>query len=85
MTTNVLMEMIDTYTESYRKKSTFAGYNVKSTLDKTSIWFVPMMNPDGVTLVQKGLNGVDSKCRTSLKSIIKEVIILIVGKQMAVV
>ncbi len=67
MTTNVLMEMIDTYTESYRKKSTFAGYNVKSTLDKTSIWFVPMMNPDGVTLVQKGLNGVDSKYRTSLK------------------
>ncbi|MGX9134684.1 M14 family zinc carboxypeptidase [Rummeliibacillus sp. JY-2-4R] len=67
MTTNVLMEMIDTYTESYRKNSKYAGYNVKSTLDKTSIWFVPMMNPDGVTLVQKGLSGIDSKYRTTLK------------------
>lgn len=67
MTTNVLMEMIDNYTVAYRKGSFFAGYNVKSTLNKTSIWFVPMMNPDGVTLVQKGINSIDSKYRARLK------------------
>lgn len=67
MTTNVLMEMIDNYTVAYRKGSHFAGYNVKSTLNKTRIWFVPMMNPDGVTLVQKGLNSMDSKYKSTLK------------------
>lgn len=67
MTTNVLMEMIDNYTVAYRKGAHFAGYNVKSTLNKTSIWFVPMMNPDGVTLVQKGINSMDSKYKSTLK------------------
>lgn len=54
MTTNVLAEMIDTYSIHYENKSIYAGYNVRNTLDQTSIWFVPMMNPDGVTLVQSG-------------------------------
>lgn len=67
MTTNVLMEMIDNYTVAYRKGAHFAGYNVKSTLNKTKIWFVPMMNPDGVTLVQKGINSMDSKYKSKLK------------------
>lgn len=67
MTTNVLMEMIDNYTVAYRKGTYYAGYNVKSTLNKTSIWFVPMVNPDGVTLVQKGLNSMDHEYRSKLK------------------
>lgn len=56
MTTNVLLEMIDSYSYAYYTKSKFNGYNVKSTLDTTSIWFLPMMNPDGVMLVQQGLS-----------------------------
>lgn len=58
MTTNVLMEMVDTYTHHYYNGTNFGNYNVRQTLDQVSIWFVPMMNPDGVTLVQKGMNGV---------------------------
>ncbi|MDX1805964.1 MAG: M14 family zinc carboxypeptidase [Paenisporosarcina sp.] len=54
MTTNVLLEMIDNYTIHYYNSSKFAGYDVKQVLSQTSIWFVPMMNPDGVTLVQGG-------------------------------
>ena len=54
MTTNVLMEMIDQYTQSYADNSYFMNYNTRDILNKTSIWFVPMVNPDGVTLVQKG-------------------------------
>lgn len=60
MTTNVLLEMIDTYSLHYNNKTTFAGYNVKTVLDQTSIWFVPMMNPDGVTLVQGGQGAVEN-------------------------
>ncbi len=52
MTTNVLLEMIDQYTYHYVKGTKFNGYQVKTLLDQVSIWFVPMMNPDGVTLVQ---------------------------------
>lgn len=54
MTTNVLMEMIDQYAYAYEKNSSFSNFNVRSVLDQVSIWFVPMVNPDGVTLVQKG-------------------------------
>lgn len=54
MTTNLLMEMIDQYAQAYVKNRSIDGYNAKRILDHTSIWFVPMVNPDGVTLVQKG-------------------------------
>lgn len=60
MTTNVLLEMIDQYTVHYMRGLKFQGYNVKSLLNSTSIWFVPMMNPDGVTLVQSGINAVNN-------------------------
>lgn len=55
MTTNVLMEMIDNYSYAYLNSQSFNGYNVRALLDETKIWFVPMMNPDAVTLVQGGL------------------------------
>ncbi|MBP0725106.1 hypothetical protein J5Y03_07860 [Bacillus sp. RG28] len=54
MTTNLTMEMIDDYAAAYEKNSTINGYNVRSTLNRTSIYFVPMVNPDGVMLVQQG-------------------------------
>ncbi|SFB21843.1 MULTISPECIES: M14 family zinc carboxypeptidase [unclassified Bacillus (in: firmicutes)] len=54
MTTNLLMEMADQYIHSYTNGTTLSGYSVKNLLNKTSMWFVPMVNPDGVTLVQKG-------------------------------
>ncbi|MGP4038853.1 M14 family metallopeptidase [Gracilibacillus sp. D59] len=54
MTTNVLMEMIDEYAYAYENGANFGGYQVKKVLDEVSIWFVPMVNPDGVMLVQQG-------------------------------
>lgn len=65
MTTNVLLEMIDQYAYHYVRNTKFSGYQVKSLLDSTSIWFVPMMNPDGVTLVQSGLNAIANKALVS--------------------
>ena len=66
MTTNVLLEMIDSYSAAYRTNSKFNGWNVKGTLDKTSIWFIPMMNPDGVMLVQQGISAL--KKSTNIKN-----------------
>jgi uncharacterized protein YgiM (DUF1202 family) len=54
MTTNVVMSMLDNYAYHYNTNQLFEGMNVRKILDETSIWFVPMVNPDGVTLVQKG-------------------------------
>ncbi|WP_052123961.1 M14 family zinc carboxypeptidase [Ureibacillus manganicus] len=56
MTTNVLLEMMDEYIKAYDESSKIGEFDVKELLNKVSIWFVPMMNPDGVTLVQTGLS-----------------------------
>lgn len=54
MTTNVLMEMIDTYLKAYLNGTKIGKYDVKKILSEVSIVFVPMVNPDGVTLAQGG-------------------------------
>lgn len=56
MTTNVLLEMIDAYSYAYVNGQSYSGYNVQALLNETAIWFAPMINPDGVTLVQGGLS-----------------------------
>jgi g-D-glutamyl-meso-diaminopimelate peptidase len=58
ITTNLLMEMLDTYAFAYSNRSKVDNYDVEKILNKTTIWFVPMVNPDGVTLVQKGYKAV---------------------------
>ncbi|UPM54186.1 M14 family metallopeptidase [Gottfriedia acidiceleris] len=54
MTTNVIMEMLDQYASAYEKNTKISGFDVRKSLSQTSIYFVPMVNPDGVMLVQKG-------------------------------
>ena len=58
MTSNLLMKMIDRYAAAYLNNEKFADYPVKLILDRISIWFVPMINPDGVELVQNGNCGI---------------------------
>jgi g-D-glutamyl-meso-diaminopimelate peptidase len=55
ITTNLNMYMIEQYAKAYQANASMNGYSVKLILDKTTIWFVPMVNPDGVTLQQFGL------------------------------
>ncbi len=45
MTTALLMHMLEYYCKTYTENQ----------LDDLAIWFVPMVNPDGVTLVQEGV------------------------------
>lgn len=54
MTSSLLMKMIETYAESYKTNQPVKHFN-PSLLDEVSIWFIPMVNPDGVTLQQFGL------------------------------
>jgi g-D-glutamyl-meso-diaminopimelate peptidase len=66
LTTNVNMYMIDQYSNAYKKNQKIKGYNVRSILNSTTIWFIPMVNPDGVTLQQQGLKAFPKKMHKSL-------------------
>lgn len=66
ISTNLNMYMIEQYAKMYESKQSFGGYNVKKVLDETTIWFVPMINPDGVTLQQFGPSKFPSSVRSSL-------------------
>jgi hypothetical protein len=69
LTTNLNMYMINKYAQFYQLHYNLDQYNVRDTLDKTSIWFVPMVNPDGVTLQQKGLSAFPASDRSYLTQI----------------
>ncbi|MFC0213901.1 M14 family zinc carboxypeptidase [Paenibacillus chartarius] len=55
MGTNLIMYMIDRYAYAYENNMKYDNYIVRELLDRCTIWFVPMVNPDGVTLQQQGL------------------------------
>jgi murein tripeptide amidase MpaA len=56
ISTNLTMDMIDEYASAYVNGDYIGKYNVRDILNKTTMWFVPMVNPDGVTLQQYGLS-----------------------------
>ncbi len=56
ISTNIVMYMLNQYAKSCAANETIDGYNAKEILTNVSIWFVPMVNPDGVTLQQLGID-----------------------------
>lgn len=61
MTTTLCTKMIDYYAKAYQDNEMIDGINVRETLNKTTIWFIPMVNPDGVSLQQEGLSQFEKK------------------------
>ncbi|GGG04677.1 M14 family metallopeptidase [Paenibacillus abyssi] len=55
ITTILLMTMADRYALAYVQNAKWGAYSVRDLLDQVTFRFVPMVNPDGVTLQQKGL------------------------------
>jgi g-D-glutamyl-meso-diaminopimelate peptidase len=56
LSTHVMMKMIEQYAKAYQEDLALYGYHLKI-LDDIAIWFVPMVNPDGVTIQQDGIKG----------------------------
>lgn len=56
LTSALLVKMIQTYAAADRSGSSLDGYPVRGVLDQYTLLFVPMQNPDGVTLAQFGLS-----------------------------
>jgi g-D-glutamyl-meso-diaminopimelate peptidase len=55
VTTMLLMQMLESYAQSYQNKEKF-GSLTTDILNDVSIWFVPMLNPDGVMIQQNGVD-----------------------------
>lgn len=53
ITSLLVMKMVEDYAKSHKQHKPYEGYNM-SILDEVSIWFIPMVNPDGVTIQQEG-------------------------------
>lgn len=66
MGTNLILYMIDRYAYAYEHNMKYGDYVVRDLLDHCSIWFVPMVNPDGVTLQQKGPDAFSEGARPGL-------------------
>lgn len=58
ISTNLTMKKLDRYAYKYVQNEKIGEFNIREILDDVGIWFVPMVNPDGVTLHQKGLDGI---------------------------
>ncbi|WP_460321869.1 M14 family metallopeptidase [Paenibacillus sp. YSY-4.3] len=66
LTTTINLQMIEQYAKAYRAGTAIEGYDARKVLNETTIWFVPMVNPDGVTLQQSGLKVFPENSRNAL-------------------
>lgn len=51
ISTSYIMEVVETYAYYYANDMTYGSFPVKDLLNTYSLWIVPMVNPDGVTIV----------------------------------
>lgn len=56
ITSTLLMTFLENMCVAYNRNSNIYGYNVKNILTKCTLYIVPMLNPDGVNLVNGSLN-----------------------------
>lgn len=59
LTSKLLLKMLQEYAQAYKKGNNIGKYSPKL-LDKVSIWFIPMINPDGVSIQQEDFTGLSS-------------------------
>jgi len=56
ITTPLLMNFIEDYAIAYETKQPLRGYDVERLFNETTLYVVPMVNPDGVELVLEGID-----------------------------
>ncbi|MFF2499897.1 M14 family zinc carboxypeptidase [Peribacillus sp. NPDC058075] len=58
LSSKLLMRMLEEYAAAYREGKSVGEYQAES-LDEVSIWFIPMLNPDGVSIQQGDLSNLN--------------------------
>lgn len=56
ITSVLLMKFIERYAQAYQNQENIGQFNVPGLFQDTSLWIVPMVNPDGVELSQEGID-----------------------------
>lgn len=55
ITTPLLMQFLELYAQAAQAGAAIGPFSMPTLYRQTSLWVVPMVNPDGVELVQKGI------------------------------
>jgi Predicted carboxypeptidase len=66
ITTILIMSMLEHYAQAYVRDATWNGAPVRDLLHRVTFRFVPMVNPDGVTLQQSGLSAFPEESHADL-------------------
>lgn len=66
ITSVVLMKFIEDFCRNYKDNTNILNYNLQDIWDRSSIYIVPMINPDGVDLVLNGLDHIEENYRQKL-------------------
>lgn len=56
ITSALLMQFIWDYARAYDSGAAWNGWDAHGAYERTTLWTVPMVNPDGVKLVQEGIS-----------------------------
>lgn len=57
ITSLLLMVFMEKYLQANQEKNSIGGVYTPDLFQKNSLWIVPMVNPDGIELVQNGFSG----------------------------
>ncbi|MBG9735837.1 M14 family zinc carboxypeptidase [Paenibacillus alvei] len=55
ITSALLMQFVEDYARAYDSGEAWNGWDALAAFERTTLWMVPMSNPDGVELVQEGI------------------------------